>query len=66
MTGRLVWLDVLLSTRQENQTQHKEGRKYLKKEREKHPVQKMNGYLKLIKRPANLYITVIITECIFF
>ena len=43
-----------------------EGRNLFKKEREKHPDQKRNGYVQLQKRPENLYITVTIAECFNF
>ena len=43
-----------------------EGRNLFKKEREKHPDQKRNGYVQLQKRPENLYITVTLVECFNF
>ena len=44
----------------------REGRNLIKKEREKHPDQKRNGYVQFQKRPENLYITVTLAECLNF
>ena len=44
----------------------REGRNLFKKEREKHPDQKRNGYVLFQKRPEYFYITVTLVECFNF